>query len=185
MYPHPELEPRFAKVFDLVQTHLENTYGIPVIITDVANPFTGDLDGAEIRVDYDLSAEESLFILIHLFGHTVQWNLSAAAREIGMDGVLGERPGEDKLAQLSLSAYEHEACAYSLQLLHRLGVDDLDQWLADFSACDLRYLMHFYRTGEKRPFFEFWQDDAPRVAPQPIPYFHPEKWVWRADGIVV
>jgi hypothetical protein len=182
VYPHPDLEPRFAQVFDLVQTHLENTYGIPVIISDVPNPFTGDLDGAEIRIDYDLNAEESLFILIHLFGHTVQWNLSEELRRIGMAGVL-DNPSQEQLD--ALSEYEHEACAYSMQLLHRLGVHDLDQWLSDFSACDLRYLMHFYRTGEKKAFFDFWQDDAPVVTPRPIPHFRPEKWVWRAEGVVV
>jgi hypothetical protein len=76
-------EDRFREVFNVVEKHLEDRYELPVVITDVPHPFTGDLDGAEIRVDYDLSAEESLFILAHLFGHTVQWNLSAADREIG------------------------------------------------------------------------------------------------------
>jgi hypothetical protein len=182
VYPHTGLEPRFAQVFDLVQTYLERSYGIPVIISDVPNPFTGDLDGAEIRVDYDLTAEESLFIVIHLFGHTAQWNLSPALREIGLSGVL-EAPTDEQLQ--ALSAYEHEACAYSLALLHKLGVHDLDGWLSDFAACDLRYLMHFYRTREKRPFFDFWQDGAALVEPRPIPHFVPEKWVSRADGVVV
>jgi len=76
-------EDRFREVFNLLERHLEERYELPVVITDVSNPFTGDLDGAEIRVDFDLSAEESVFILAHLFGHTVQWNLSAADREIG------------------------------------------------------------------------------------------------------
>src|ERR1700760_5166506 len=76
-------EDRFRGVFNLIEKHLEERYELPVVITDVPHPFTGDLDGAEIRVDYDLSAEESVFILAHLFGHTVQWNRSAADREIG------------------------------------------------------------------------------------------------------
>jgi hypothetical protein len=76
-------EDRFDEVFNVVEQYLEERYELPVVITEVPHPFTGDLDGAEIRVDYDLSAEESVFILAHLFGHTVQWNLSAADREIG------------------------------------------------------------------------------------------------------
>ena len=178
---HPELEPRFAQVFDIVQTHLEKKYGLPVIISDVANPFTGDLDGAEIRVDYDLNAEESLFILVHLFGHTVQWNVSPEAREIGMAVI--SKATEEQLQQLV--EYEIEACAYSMELLHKLGIRDLDQWLSDFAACDLRYLLHFYRTGEKRPFFDFWEEGAEHMEPRPIPHFTPTKWVSRADGIVV
>ena len=67
-------EDRFPEVFNIVEKYLEERYELPVVITDVPHPFTGDLDGAEIRVDYDLSAEESVFILAHLFGHTVQWN---------------------------------------------------------------------------------------------------------------
>ncbi len=179
---HPELEPRFREVFDLVQTHLDNKYEIPVIISDVPNPFTGDLDGAEIRIDYDLNAEDSLFILVHLFGHTAQWNLSAAAREIGSAAPANV---SDELLE-SIQQYELEACAYSVQLFHSLGIHDLDQWLSDFAACDLRYLMHFYRSGgEKRPFFDFWSEGSPLVAPRPIPFFRPTRWVSRADGVVV
>src|SRR5258706_445562 len=110
-----------------------------------------DLDGAEIRVDYDLSAEESVFILAHLFGHTVQWNLSAADREIGRK-VETNLP-ESRLAEIE--RYERAACGYSLQLLHEVGVLDLDQWFSDFATCDLRYLMHFYRTGVKEEFRSF------------------------------
>ena len=44
-----------------------------------------------------------------------------------------------------LIAYEKEACEYSLQLFHEAGITHLDQWLADYAACDL--LLDFYRTG--------------------------------------
>jgi hypothetical protein len=174
-------EDRFREVFNLVELHLERRYELPVVITDVPNPFTGDLDGAEIRVDYDLNAEESLFILAHLFGHTVQWNLSDADREIGRK--VEVNIPESRLAEIE--RYESTACSYSLQLLHDLGVHDLDEWLSDFAACDLRYLMHFYRTGEKREFRSFWQDGQPIIATHPIPTFQPTRWVSRNDGIVV
>ena len=177
---HPELEPRFAQVFDQVQTYLERKYALPVIISDVPNPFTGDLDGAEIKVDHDLSAEDSLFIIVHLFGHTAQWNTSEAAREIG------RFPGPwTPEAIARVRAYEHEACQYSMQLFHEAGVHDLDQWLSDFSACDLAYLEHFYATGKSGNFREFWQDGTPLIAPRPIPPFEPQKWLARWDGIVV
>lgn len=151
-----------------------------MVVTDVTNPFTGDLDGREIKVDYDLSAEDSLFIIVHLFGHTAQWNLSEAAR--GWGSYRGPWT-EDVIAQVR--AYEHEACRYSLQLFHELGVHDLDQWLSDFAACDLAYLEHFYHTGKTGDFRSFWKDGAPLLTPLPVPAFTPQKWLGRWDGIVV
>jgi len=172
---------RLKVIFDRIEKMIEDRWGIPVRIADVPNPFTGDLDGQQIHVDFDVEIEDALFILVHLFGHTVQWNLSAELREIAFlkpDGWT-----EDQLARLA--AYEAEACQYSLQLLHDAGVFDLDQWMADFSACDSAYLMHFYRTGEKRPFRDFWRDGSPIIAPKPIPEFHPTAWVVRSDGVVI
>jgi hypothetical protein len=171
---------RFHEVFDLVEAHIERRYGLPVVITDVPNPFTGDLDGATILVDYDLDAENALFILVHLFGHTVQWNTSDAERALGLLDV--KDPSEELLA--SLAHYEETAARYSLQLFHETGVRDLDQWLADFARCDVAYLMHFYRTREKRTFKEFWKDGTPLLTPLPIPPFRPMKWVTRSGTVV-
>ena len=171
----------FLHAFNAVERHVEERYGIPVVITDVAHPFTGDLDGAGIYVDYDLEPDEALFILIHLFGHTVQWNLSDRGRELGTMRV--ENASEALLAELA--EYEREAARSSLQLFHDAGVRDLDQWVSDFAACDIAYLLHFYRTGEKRPFREFWRDGTPLLAPLPIPQFRPTRWVSRGDGVVI
>lgn len=176
-----DADARFRRAFDLLERHVEERWGIPVRIRDVPNPFTGDLDGAEIHVDHDVDAEDALFILVHLFGHTVQWNVDPALRELGM--VRG--PGLPEATLAALVAYEHQACRYSLQLLHEAGVTELDQWLADFSACDLAYLVHFYQTGEKRPFRSFWRDGQPRLEPLAIPAFTPTRWVSRWDGVVV
>ena len=172
---------RFYEVFNTIEEFIERKYELPVLIRDVHDPFTGDLDGAQIEVDYDQSAEDALFIIAHLFGHTVQWNIDARAREIGTARV--ENATEEFLTELA--DYERTACRYSLQLFHDAGVRDLDQWMADFAACDAAYLMHFYRTREKKPFFDFWEDGAPIVKPLTVPHFQPEKWVSRADGIVV
>jgi hypothetical protein len=174
-------EDRLRAVFNLAERHVERRYGIPIVISDVPNPFTGDLDGAEIRIDHDLSIEDALFILIHLFGHTVQWNQSEEARTIGQKVL--ESPSAEQLA--ALERYEREACRYSLALLHEVGVRELDQWVADFAACDFAYLRHFYTTKEKRPFREFWRDGQPLLEPLKIPEFHPTRWVSRWDGIVV
>lgn len=171
---------RFAEVYARVERLVEDRWGVPVRLRDVPAPFTGDLDGAEIHIDYDLDAENALFILVHLFGHTVQWNLSTEAREVGQ-----HRGPWDPAALAALHTYETGACRLSMQLFHDAGVHDLDQWLSDFAACDYAYLEHAYLTGEKLPFRGFWRDGCDRLTPLPIPDFHPQKWETRWDGVVV
>jgi hypothetical protein len=171
---------RFREAFAIVEKHIERRYGLPVVITDVPDPFTGDLDGASILVDHDLEAEDALFILAHLFGHTVQWNVSPSARMLGLIEV--RAPSEQLLDELA--AYEQDAARYSLQLFHDAGVRDLDQWLSDLAACDVSYLLHFYRTGEKLPFRSFWKDGTPLIAPLSIPPFHPTRWVTRSGTVI-
>jgi hypothetical protein len=174
---------RMRVVFDRVEALIERRWEIPVRIGDVPNPFTGDLDGEAIQIEYDLEIEDALFILVHLFGHTVQWNVSERAREIGF-----AKPGTvvwTDEALREVADYEGEACRYSLQLLHDAGVHDLDQWVADFAACDVAFLMHFYRTGQKLPFRDFWKDGSPILTPKPIPTFQPTRWLSRYDGTVI
>ena len=177
----PPAAARLREVFDRVERLIEDRWEIPVRISDVPNPFTGDLDGEQIVVDHDVDLEDAVFILIHLFGHTVQWNVSARAREIAH--AKRDVWTEDQLREIA--AYEEQACRYSLQLLHDAGVRDLDQWVSDFAACDTAYLMHFYRTGEKQPFRAFWPTEAPLLTPLPIPPFQPTRWLARFDGTVV
>ncbi len=174
---------RFRAAFNAVEAYIERRYGLPVVITDVPDPFTGDLDGASIAVDYDLDAEEALFILVHLFGHTVQWNVSPRERELGLLEVRADQPPPEPLLA-ELAEYERTGARYSLQLFHEAGVHDLDQWLADFASCDVAYLLHFYRTGEKRPFRSFWRDGSPPLDPLPIPDFRPTKWITRTGTVI-
>ncbi len=174
-------EHRMREAFNAIQHHVEKEYGIPVRILDVPNPFTGDLDGAEIHIDYDEDIESALFIIAHLFGHTVQWNTSEASREIGYK--LYPNPSEEMIKKLH--DYEVQACQFSMQLFHEAGVKDLDQWLSDYSSCDFAFLIDFYRTNAKKPFKSFWKEGTPLMSPSPIPEFHPTKWVTRSTGIVV
>jgi hypothetical protein len=171
---------RLREVFAVVERRIEDRWGVPVVISDVPHPFTGDLDGAEIKVDFELTIQDAVFILVHLFGHTVQWNVSADARAIGSER--HDVWSDEDLRRTA--AYEREACGYSLQLLHECGVWDLDQWISDFAACDCAYLMHLYRTGEKKDFRSFWRDDQALVAPAEIPEFQPQKWVTRWGTVV-
>lgn len=174
-------EERFRTAFNALEAYIERRYAIPVVIRDVTDPFTGDLDGQRIEVDYDQTWEDALFVIAHLFGHTVQWNVDARARSIGTVPVTAAT--EEFLAELR--DYELQACRYSLQLFHEAGIRDLDQWMADFAACDSAYLMHFYRSGEKKPFRSFWQRGMGAIEPLAIPSFTPERWISRNDGVVI
>ena len=175
-------EQRFMAAFNRIERWVEDRYGIPIRISDVPDPFTGDLDGAEIKVDHDVTPEDALFIVAHLFGHTVQWNLSERGRTLG---VQSPDPGISEARLAELYDYELEAARLSLALFHEAGVTDLDQWVSDYFHCDWRYLAHFYRTGEKRPFRSFWQDGGPAIEPLEIPAFQATCWRARSGGIVL
>ena len=177
----PVPEPRLREIFNLVERAIESRWGIPVAIRDVPPPFTGDLDGERIDLDHDLPIDEALFILLHLFGHTVQWNASEETRALGLAPV--KDPTDELLAEIE--AYEREAGRYSTQLLHELGIFELDQWLADFTDADVRYLLHFYRTAEKLPLEQVWRGSQPPIEPAPIPHFQPTRWLSRSDGVVI
>ena len=75
------METPFDEYSARVQKHLESVYGIRVVTRDIPDPLTGDLDGAEIHIDYAVTPEQRLFLLGHLFGHTVQWNVDPASFE--------------------------------------------------------------------------------------------------------
>jgi len=171
----------FTEYSDKVQEHLERKYGMRILTTDVPDPLTGDLDGAEIQIDYLVTPEQRLFLLLHLFGHTVQWNTSPLAFELGRP----RQPPVDKSLLPAIVGYEREAAGYALAIVRELGLAGLDQWLADYTACDMAYLGHFYLTGEKREFTSFWRDNADLVPVRSIPPFTPTRRTFRHDGLVI
>jgi hypothetical protein len=171
----------FAEYCQRVQKHVEGSYGVRVVTRDVPDPLTGDLDGAEIHIDDAATPEQRLFLLAHLFGHTVQWNVKPSAFELG-------RPRQPPVSEDILPAlieYEKEAARYALHMLHEAGITDIDQWLSDYTACDMAYLRHYYRTGEKGEFASFWRFNTPLIQPQAVPRFTPTQRSLRSDGIVI
>ncbi|HZF08923.1 MAG TPA: hypothetical protein VFE33_09060 [Thermoanaerobaculia bacterium] len=177
----PPTAARLQQAFSLTRDRVEARYGIPVLIIDVPDPFTGDLDGAEIHLDYASPDDLQLFTLAHLFGHTVQWSQSSRFWTVGA------KPPKTYSAEdlVEVDEYERDASRYGITLLHEVGVHDLDGWLSDFSACDRAYLEHFYRTGEKRPPMELWRDGTAVLTPLPIPEFTPHPARFRWDGVVI
>ncbi|HTX36889.1 MAG TPA: hypothetical protein VME43_17790 [Bryobacteraceae bacterium] len=164
-----------------VEALIVRRYGIPVITGAVGGSFVGDLDGAEIRIDPAAGAEQRLFLLGHLFGHTVQWNTDDDAFALGQP----QTPPVSESLLPALLDYEREAASYGLALLAEAGAGPVEPWYSDFSACDLAYLMHYYRTGEKGDFRSFWRNGSPPLRAKPIPPFRPLRRVFRAGGVVI
>jgi len=171
----------FAGYCASVETRLRDVYGVLVVTRPISDQLKGDLDGLEIHIDDDQTPEQRLFLLAHLFGHTVQWNTDPASFEIAMPA-LG-RVDEKLLAQTV--EYEREAASYGLSLLRECGITGIDQWYFDYSACDCAYLMHYYRTGERRAFQSFWQQGAPPLQARAIPAFTPRRKKFRLEGTVI
>jgi hypothetical protein len=175
------MEISFAAHCARVEEFLLSCYGIAVVTRDIPDPLTGDLDGLEIHIDYSLTSSQRLFLLAHLFGHTVQWNVDPTAFEMGKQY---QAPVAENLFPAIL-AYEQEAAEYGLFMLHEAGVGDTDQWFSEYSACDQAYLVDYYRTGQKHDFQTFWQNDVPLIEPKPVPPFKPTRRSFRMDGIVI
>jgi len=171
----------FAEYCTRVEERLRRHYSIAVVTRDIPDPLTGDLDGAEIHIDYAVTPEERLFLLAHLFGHTVQWNVHPRALEIG--GQHDPPVSEDLLPEIV--EYEREAACYALSMLHSIGIGDADQWLSDYTAADMAYLLCYYRTAVKEPFGSFRKRGAPLLEAKTIPPFTPVKRAFRRDGIVI
>jgi len=170
----------FAAACAAVASHVTARYRVGIEVAVLPAPFKGDLDGSRIVIGDREDDEERLFLVAHLFGHTVQWNVSAAWRRLGM-----RMPVEPDAATLaSLEAYELEACRYSQQALHEAGLSAFDQWLADYSACDRAFIRHLAVTGERRDFRSFWRGGQPLLEPLAIPAFSPRWWRRRRQAIV-
>lgn len=132
---------------------------------DLEPPRTGIFDGLRIVIDPDVDFEMQCFVLLHLFGHSVQW--VAPAIEQQLDAL--QNTSDKEQFMRVLHNYEYEAAAFALALLHELGVRDLDTWFSDFVATDWRYVERYYREDRIPPWNECVVANAPIVQPRGIP----------------
>ena len=151
---------------------VENKYGIEVVISDVVDPNTGDFDGERILIDYDQDLEVALFVLVHLFGHTVQWNISEHYRNLGLNVPTAKTPEE----MAAITEYEQGATRLGITLLHEADVVDMDGWASDWWRADFDYLVHFYRTGEKLDVRSLLKRGGEALTGLPIPAFTPRRF---------
>lgn len=159
-------------------------HGIKVREAALKTKVTGDFNGLEIIIRSDLSWEMKLFIMVHLFGHTVQFNHSPALREIGMKRWTRQELKEEKNIK-TICDYERMAARYGLWLLHMSGIDFLDQWASDWSNGDLKYLLMLYTTGAKYEltgrFLKQYKEEyikfgSKLIKPLRVPKFTPQEW---------
>ncbi|HEY2148009.1 MAG TPA: hypothetical protein VGH32_08735 [Pirellulales bacterium] len=140
-------------------------YGFAIEYRDLEPPRTGIFDGLRIVIDPDVDFEMQCFVLLHLFGHSVQWTAPALAEKTA----LLQKTTHRAAFMGVLRAYEFEAAQFGMQLMHEAEIDDLDQWFSDFAATDWKYVERFYQTGAIQPWQECIATDQPLVPALPIP----------------
>jgi hypothetical protein len=165
----------YRAVYNRVVPIVEAKYGVEVTISDVVDPNTGDFDGERILIDYDQDVEVALFVLIHLFGHTVQWNVSEHFRALGLNPPTSATPEQ----MAAITEYEQGATCLGIALLREAGVTNMDGWASDWWRADFDYLVHFYRTGEKLDVRTLLKRGGEALSPQPIPRFTPRRFASR------
>jgi hypothetical protein len=140
-------------------------YGFVLEYRDLEPPRTGIFDGIRVVIDPDVGFEMQCFLLLHLFGHSVQWVAPSLEHQLT---ALTETTDRGRF-MAALRRYEFEAAAFGMQLLHELGVTHLDRWYSDFVETDWRYVEGYYATGTIPDWTACIVHGCPLIAPVPIP----------------
>ena len=174
----------FVKALEKLEVEVK-AMGLVIQYTQNMDPFfKGDLDGKTIFIGIHLSPEEKVFNLLHLSGHSIQWNVDELLRNLGSE--LYRNP-DDKLL-LRLQTYEWQANCYALTLLHKAGYFNLDKWLTRKYIIDMLYLTHFYKTGEKLKKISAVAKAYPfkrELESKPVPAFTPVAGTHTRNGLVI
>jgi hypothetical protein len=140
-------------------------YGFAIEYCDLEPPRTGIFDGLKISIDPDVDFEMQCFILLHLFGHSVQWTAPSLETELA---ALKDSSDKAKFMRV-LHDYEYQAARFGMQLMRQAGIYDLDQWYSDFVGSDWRYVERYYETEVIPPWHECLAHNQPLVEPLAIP----------------
>jgi hypothetical protein len=140
-------------------------HGFAIEYRDLEPPRTGVFDGLRIVLDPDVDFEMQCFILLHLFGHSVQWVAPSIEHKLNALQFTSDR---SQFMQV-LHDYEYEAARFGMTLMHEAGIRDLDQWYSDFVATDWRYVERYYETDRIPPWNECVVHGQPLIQPLAIP----------------
>ena len=140
-------------------------HGFAVQLADLEPPRTSIFDGLAIVIDPDVGFEMQCFVLLHLFGHSVQWTAPGLAHQL--DAL--QHTTEKEAFMRVLHDYEIEAARFGRQLLAETKVEGLEAWYADYVETDWRYVERFYQTDVIPPWEECLTQATQRVEPLEIP----------------
>jgi hypothetical protein len=140
-------------------------HGFTIEYRDLEPPRTGIFDGLRIVLDPDVDFEMQCFILLHLFGHSVQWVAPSIEHKLNALQFTTDRQQFMRV----LHDYEYEAARFGMTLMHEADVRDLDQWYSDFVATDWRYVERYYETDQIPPWNECVVHEQPLIVPLEIP----------------
>ena len=139
--------------------------GFTLEYRDLEPPRTGIFDGLKIVIDPDVDFEMQSFVLLHLFGHSVQWVAPSLASSLDD---LQNTTDKARFMRV-LHDYEHVAASFGMQLIREAGVAQLDQWYSDFVATDWRYVERYYQEGQLPEWRTCIVRDCALIEPAPIP----------------
>jgi hypothetical protein len=146
-------------------------YGFVIEYRDLETPRTGIFDGLKISIDPDVDFEMQCFILLHLFGHSVQWTAPSLEAQLTSLKDTGDKAAFMRV----LHDYEYQAARFGMQLMREAGIHDLDQWYSDFVGSDWRYVQRYYETDVIPPWHECLAHNQPLVEPLAIPLIKHKK----------
>ena len=140
-------------------------HGFVIEYRDLEPPRTGIFDGLRIVVDPDVGFEMQCFLLLHLFGHSVQWVAPSLEHKLKD---LQYTQDKARFMQV-LHDYEREAASFGLQLMHERNVTHLDQWYSDFVESDWQYVRRYYETDQLPVWDTCVVRGAQLIEPAPLP----------------
>ena len=97
-------------------------HGFAIEYRDLEPPRTGIFDGLRIVIDPDVGFEMQCFLLLHLFGHSVQW--VAPSIEHKLDAL--QHTPDKKAFMKVLEAYEMDPKTMSVEF-----IESKVKWLVD------------------------------------------------------
>ncbi len=170
-------EDYFADVLERLTERVQ-AYGFTVSFSsDLPEESGADFDGQAIVFTDKMHPEALVFNLSHIVGHGIQWCVDSEHMVLARRVILPGEPLPD-LELLAIKVYEQESSEYGLQILHDLGIRDLDQWVSDIWAWDWTHLADIYvRNRLAYPALHYDYSQIPfgqtLLRPKPIPAFTP------------
>lgn len=164
---------RFRGLCRKLSKYLFKVYGLRVVQKEQVDmpEYIGSFNGRLITIKTAVKPEHKFFLMVHLFGHCVQWcgPRSATYSDIALTLPLNNG-GKMSAAQLSrLYEYELEAAGYGLKLLTDVFDTDLTQWFANWVRADWDYFTKIVDLSAPRTQELNVKDGAELIAVRGIP----------------